>query len=108
MIEAVKEATEAGVVAPALRFAHISKSFGGVRALQDVSLEVLPGEVHCLAGENGSGKSTLIKIITGVYTPDPGAEMDYFGRRVDAVTPMTARALRHRRRSGRTSRCSRR
>lgn len=93
MDEAVRQAADAGAVAPALRFAHISKSFGGVRALDDVSLEVLPGEVHCLAGENGSGKSTLIKIITGVYTPDPGAEMDYFGRRVDSVTPVTARGF---------------
>lgn len=93
MNEAMREAAEAGAVAPALRFAHVSKSFGGVRALKDVSFEVLPGEVHCLAGENGSGKSTLIKIITGVYTPDPGAEMDYFGRRVEAVTPVSARSF---------------
>ena len=49
--------------------------------------------MHCLAGENGSGKSTLIKIITGVYTPDPGAEMDYFGSHVDSVTPVTARGF---------------
>lgn len=73
--------------APALRFHHISKVFGGVTALDDVSFEVLPGEVHCLAGENGSGKSTLIKIITGVYTPESGAEMEYYGKRVNAVTP---------------------
>lgn len=50
----------------------ISKHFGGVAALDDVSLEVRPGEVHCLAGENGSGKSTLIKVISGVVTPDAG------------------------------------
>ncbi len=93
MDEAVKGAAQAGAIAPALRFAHISKSFGGVRALEDVSLEVLRGEVHCLAGENGSGKSTLIKLITGVYTPDPGAEMDYFGKRVDSVTPVIARGF---------------
>ena len=97
MDEADKEAAEAGAIAPALRFAHISKSFGGVRALKDVSLEVLPGEVHCLAGENGSGKSTLIKIITGVYTPDPGAEMDYFGKRVEFGDAGHRPRLRHRR-----------
>ena len=52
-----KGAVQAGAIAPALRFAHISKSFGGVHALNDVSLEVLPGEVLCLAGENGSGNT---------------------------------------------------
>ena len=52
---------------------HVSKSFGGVHALQDVQFEIFPGEVHALLGENGAGKSTLIKIITGVHQPDAGA-----------------------------------
>ena len=82
---------ETGAAAPALRFRHVSKAFGGVKALDDVAFEVLAGEVHCLAGENGSGKSTLIKVITGVYTPDPAAEMEYFGERVEAVSPNLAR-----------------
>lgn len=76
---------------PAIRFGHVSKVFGGVRALDDVSFEVGRGEVHCLAGENGSGKSTLIKIITGVYRPEPGAEMEYFGKAETSVTPNSAR-----------------
>jgi simple sugar transport system ATP-binding protein len=76
---------------PAIRLAHVSKTFGGVRALADVSFEVEPGEVHCLAGENGCGKSTLIKIITGVYTPESGAEMRYFGETPASVTPEEAR-----------------
>ncbi|UNK70368.1 sugar ABC transporter ATP-binding protein [Microbacterium sp. H1-D42] len=50
----------------------ISKAFAGVQALDDVSLEIAPGEIHCLAGENGSGKSTLIKIISGVHPQDSG------------------------------------
>ena len=91
MDEAAKADMGDGAAAPALRFDHISKSFGGIRALKDVSFEVLRGEVHCLAGENGSGKSTLIKVITGVYQPDAGAEMEYFGERVHAVTPAAAR-----------------
>jgi len=50
----------------------VTKAFSGVKALKGIDLEILPGEIHCLAGENGSGKSTLIKVISGVYTPDEG------------------------------------
>jgi simple sugar transport system ATP-binding protein len=77
---------------PAIRMRHVSKIFGGVRALSDVSFEVGQGEVHCLAGENGCGKSTLIKIITGVYQPEAGAELEYFGRPETHITPHHARA----------------
>ncbi len=75
----------------AIRLAHVGKVFDGVRALDDVAFDVARGEVHCLAGENGSGKSTLIKIVTGVYSADPGAEIAYFGTTLDAVTPEAAR-----------------
>ena len=51
----------------------ISKSFAGVAALKDVSLEVRPGEVHALLGENGAGKSTLMNVATGVIQPDAGS-----------------------------------
>jgi ABC-type sugar transport system ATPase subunit len=51
---------------------HISKAFPGVKALDEVSFEVLPGEVHVLMGENGAGKSTLMKILSGAYQPDSG------------------------------------
>ena len=51
----------------------VSKVFPSVRALNDVSMEFAPGEIHALMGENGAGKSTLIKIITGVHRPDAGA-----------------------------------
>lgn len=57
---------------PVLAVRGISKRFGGVLALDDVSLEFVPGEVHCIAGENGCGKSTLIKIIAGAERPDAG------------------------------------
>ncbi|MFD5645000.1 ATP-binding cassette domain-containing protein, partial [Streptomyces anulatus] len=58
--------------APVLALRDVSKSFGAVRALRDVSLDLFPGEVHALAGENGAGKSTLIKTFAGVHRPDAG------------------------------------
>jgi len=76
----------------ALRLGHVSKVFGGVRALDDVSLDVREGEVHCLAGENGCGKSTIIKIVTGVYQPEPGAEIEIFGERREGISPVQSRA----------------
>ena len=82
----------ADAVAPdALRFSAISKIFGGVKAVDDVSFTVGTGEVHCLAGENGCGKSTLIKIITGVYQPEPGAAMEIFGQAYAQISPTQAR-----------------
>jgi ribose transport system ATP-binding protein len=60
--------------APRLEVRSLSKTFGTVQVLTDVELTVAVGEVHGLAGQNGSGKSTLIKILTGLYTPDPGAD----------------------------------
>lgn len=77
----------------ALRLRHISKQFAGIYALRDVSFEVRAGEVHCLAGENGCGKSTLIKIITGVYRPEPAAEIEVFGERLGTITPVIARNM---------------
>jgi rhamnose transport system ATP-binding protein len=60
------------MTSPTLTLSGISKSFPGVKALQEVGLELYPGEVTALIGENGAGKSTLVKILTGVYQPDAG------------------------------------
>jgi ribose transport system ATP-binding protein len=57
---------------PALRLEGIVKTFPGVKALDNVSLAVMPGEVHALMGENGAGKSTLMKVLGGIYQPDEG------------------------------------
>ena len=74
---------------PLLRAVDICKSFSGVQALKHVSLEIQPGEIHCLAGENGCGKSTLIKVITGVYQQDSGY-IEFAGKRFGKITPRDA------------------
>lgn len=70
----------------------ISKHFGGVKALTDVSLHLNAGEVLALAGDNGAGKSTLIKVISGVHAPDAGS-LTYRGQPLRANSPLQARKL---------------
>ena len=77
---------------PFLQLQAIVKRFPGVLALNNVGLDVVPGEVHALLGENGAGKSTLIKVISGVYRPDAGT-IQIDGRPVDIRTPHDAQAL---------------
>ncbi|MDR1359865.1 MAG: ATP-binding cassette domain-containing protein, partial [Deltaproteobacteria bacterium] len=59
-------------MSPLLQFEHISKSFPGVKALDDVSVDLQAGEVHVIVGENGAGKSTLMKLLSGAYAADAG------------------------------------
>jgi ribose transport system ATP-binding protein len=68
----------------------IHKHYGGITALDDVSLEVLPAEIHALVGENGAGKSTLVKIMTGAVAPDAGS-ITVNGEPVEHLTPERAR-----------------
>lgn len=72
-----------------LRATDIHKSFAGVQALNGVSLEIKPGEIHCLAGENGCGKSTLIKVISGVHPYDSG-KIEFDGEILGKITPIDA------------------
>ena len=57
---------------PILTMKGITKRYGGVVALRDADLEIMPGRIHAVLGENGAGKSTLIKIMSGAVTPDEG------------------------------------
>ena len=75
---------------PILRVQSVSKRFGGVHALENVSVDLFPGEVLALAGDNGAGKSTLIKIISGVHHPDEG-KIWYNGTEVTFENPQKAR-----------------
>ncbi len=77
---------------PLVQLNHVSKSFGPVQVLKDVSLEMFRGEVLCLAGENGAGKSTLIKILTGAVSRDAG-EYLIDGKDAGSPSPAQARAL---------------
>lgn len=86
------QAAEAPTTVATLVMSGISKSFGGVAALTDVSLEVRPGEVHALLGENGAGKSTLMNVATGTIRPDAGS-MVFRGEPIDGIDPRDATRL---------------
>src|SRR5258706_744513 len=75
-----------------VRAQAISKSYGGVRALDAVDFELAPCEIHALIGENGAGKSTLVKIITGAVEADSGS-LEIAGEPVSDHTPARAKEL---------------
>ena len=77
---------------PVLELRGVSKAFGGVQALRDVSFNLRPGEVHALVGENGAGKSTLIRVITGAHAPDSGT-ITLGGHSFDRLDPALGRSL---------------
>ena len=64
--------TDGGAQRPVLSLRHVTKSFGAVKAVDEVSIDLFAGEAHALVGENGAGKSTLVKMFAGVHTPDEG------------------------------------
>ncbi|HBH67926.1 MAG TPA: lipase, partial [Erwinia persicina] len=84
--------TNSSAPRPLISLENLSKTFGGNRAVSDLSLSLMPGEVHCLAGTNGCGKSTLIKVIAGVHAPDSGSRIVLGdGAHFTRLTPKQAR-----------------
>jgi len=79
-------------VEPVLRATGLVKRFGGLMAVNDVNMEIYPGEVVALAGDNGAGKSTLIKMISGVYRPD-GGHIYLDNQEITMASPLAARGL---------------
>ncbi len=77
---------------PLLVAKNVSKVFPGTQALDNVTLDLLPGEIHALVGENGAGKSTLMNILSGVVTPDSG-QIDIAGQPVQILNPKHAQEL---------------
>ena len=75
-----------------LSLKNITKTFPGVVALDNVSIDFYQGEVHALLGENGAGKSTLIKTVSGALTPDAGV-LEIFGKSYEHMTPALAKKL---------------
>ena len=78
--------------APVVRFRNVSKEFPGVLAVDSVDLEIMPGEVHVVAGENGAGKSTLMKLLSQVERPS-GGEVEISGEPVEYHGPRYAQTL---------------
>jgi galactofuranose transport system ATP-binding protein len=86
------ESSGTGEPRPVLEMRRITKDFQGVRALAEVDLRLLPGEVHALMGQNGAGKSTLVKVLTGVHQADAG-QLLLDGREIRPQSPLDAQRL---------------
>ncbi|MEO8427652.1 MAG: ATP-binding cassette domain-containing protein, partial [Verrucomicrobiota bacterium] len=78
------------VSVPCIQLDRVSKRFGGVTALDQVSFQIRRGEIHAVVGENGAGKSTLMKLLAGVHEPDAG-EIQIDGRSARLKSPRDAR-----------------
>ena len=75
-----------------LRIENLSKEFGGIHAIEDLSFAVDPGTIHSIIGPNGAGKTTLFNLITGLYTPSAGS-IRFLGREIAGVPPSRLAAL---------------
>jgi ABC-type uncharacterized transport system ATPase subunit len=88
-MNAISSEADEGTTEPLLSLSQVTKRFGSFSALSEVSLDLRPGEVHCILGENGAGKSTLCNLIFGVHRPDGGA-MRYRGAPFQPAGPADA------------------
>jgi len=79
--------------APVIQLKNVSKTFGEVRSLSGVNLEIYPGEIVGLLGDNGAGKSTLVKTIMGFHKPDEGGEIWFKGEKITEWSVAKARDL---------------
>jgi simple sugar transport system ATP-binding protein len=79
--------------APVIQLKNVSKTFGEVRSLSGVDLEIYPGEIVGLLGDNGAGKSTLVKTIMGFHKPDDGGEIWFKGEKITEWSVEKARDL---------------
>src|SRR4051794_3360437 len=91
-MSAAAAAVAASSPAPLLELRGISKAYPGVKALDDVSFAIYPGEVHMLLGENGAGKSSLMKILCGATSADAG-DVTYNGKKVAIASTADAQTL---------------
>lgn len=78
---------------PVIQLKNVSKTFGEVRSLSGIDLEIYPGEIVGLLGDNGAGKSTLVKIIMGFHKPDDGGEIWFKGEKISDWSVSKARSL---------------
>jgi len=78
---------------PVIALKNVSKTFGEVRSLSGIDLEIYPGEIVGLLGDNGAGKSTLVKTIMGFHKPDEGGEIWFKGEKISEWSVAKARAL---------------
>ena len=92
LAERAEDTGDTALANPVIRLSGVSKSFGAIRALTDVSVDIHRGEVHAILGENGAGKSTLMNIITGVLQPSKG-QIEFDGRSVMPLSPESSAAL---------------
>jgi ribose transport system ATP-binding protein len=83
--------TDKDATQPAIAVEGVTRTFGAIRAVDDVSFAVQPGAVHALLGENGAGKSTVVKLLSGLIAPDSG-RIELFGAQVRLDTPQAAHA----------------